>query len=169
MVSLGYVTGLLEPQQTNYMRCSRTCLCSSSEQEIGAGRVGANKGVELPANSRPKLFQFNILARRLGKSPCKRLKVDGREVDGLVASTSTGGFSSDEEAVSRNRTVELALISVMTGLMSAPGDVTLHTLRHTAISQMIASGFDDHTVKGISGHKPTRMLERYTHPTDEHN
>jgi integrase len=31
-------------------------------------------------------------------------------------------------------------------------DVTLHTLRHTAISRMIADGHDDHTVMAISGH-----------------
>lgn len=45
------------------------------------------------------------------------------------------------------------------------GDVTLHTLRHTALSRMIASGIDDHTVMAISGHQSVRMLERYTHPT----
>ena len=49
----------------------------------------------------------------------------------------------------------------------ASGDVSLHTLRHTALSRMIACGFDDHTVKAISGHSSTRMLERYTHPTDQ--
>ena len=47
------------------------------------------------------------------------------------------------------------------------GDVTLHTLRHTALSRMIASGYDDYTVMSISGHSSTRMLERYTHPTEE--
>ena len=46
------------------------------------------------------------------------------------------------------------------------GDVTLHTLRHTALSRMIADGFDDYTVMAISGHSSTRMLARYTHPTD---
>ena len=46
-------------------------------------------------------------------------------------------------------------------------DVTLHTLRHTALSRMIATGFDDYTVMAISGHSSTRMLERYTHPTEE--
>ena len=46
------------------------------------------------------------------------------------------------------------------------GDVTLHTLRHTALSRMIASGIDQFTVMAISGHSSTRMLERYTHPTD---
>jgi integrase len=47
------------------------------------------------------------------------------------------------------------------------GDFNLHTLRHTAISRMIAKGHNDHVVMAISGHSSTRMLERYTHPTDE--
>jgi len=46
--------------------------------------------------------------------------------------------------------------------------VTLHTLRHTAVSRMIAEGHNDHTVMAISGHSTTRMLERYTHPTPVH-
>jgi integrase len=46
-------------------------------------------------------------------------------------------------------------------------DVTLHTLRHTALSRMIASGYDDYTVMEISGHSSTRMLARYTHPTEQ--
>lgn len=33
------------------------------------------------------------------------------------------------------------------------GDVSLHTLRHTALSRMIASGIDDFTVMAISGHR----------------
>jgi len=47
------------------------------------------------------------------------------------------------------------------------GDVTVHTMRHTALSRMIAHGLDDFTVMSISGHSTTRMLERYTHPTLE--
>jgi integrase len=46
------------------------------------------------------------------------------------------------------------------------GDVSFHTLRHTALSRMIAAGHSDHTVMAISGHSTTRMLERYTHPTE---
>ncbi len=46
------------------------------------------------------------------------------------------------------------------------GDVTLHTLRHTALSRMVAAGIDDFTVMAVSGHSSTRMLERYTHPTE---
>jgi integrase len=47
------------------------------------------------------------------------------------------------------------------------GDVTLHSLRHTALSRMIADGYDEYTVMAISGHSSTRMLARYTHPTEE--
>ena len=43
--------------------------------------------------------------------------------------------------------------------------MSLHTLRHAALSRMIAAGIDDHTVMAISGYSSTRMLERYTHPT----
>jgi len=46
------------------------------------------------------------------------------------------------------------------------GDVSLHTLRHTALSRMIAMGIDDSTVMSLSGHQSVRMLERYTHPTN---
>ena len=42
------------------------------------------------------------------------------------------------------------------------GDVSLHTLRHTALSRIINAGIDDYTVMAISGHSSTRMLERYT-------
>ena len=31
---------------------------------------------------------------------------------------------------------------------------------------MIDQGFDDHTVMELSGHSSTRMLARYTHPTE---
>jgi hypothetical protein len=40
-------------------------------------------------------------------------------------------------------------------------------LQTTALSRLIAAGFDDYTVMQISGHSSTRMLARYTHPTEE--
>ena len=46
------------------------------------------------------------------------------------------------------------------------GDVSFHTLRHTALTRMIGAGHSDHTVMAISGHSSTRMLERYTHPSE---
>ena len=47
--------------------------------------------------------------------------------------------------------------------------MTLHTLRHTALSRMIDQGYDDYTVMELSGHSSTRMLARYTHPTEARN
>lgn len=44
------------------------------------------------------------------------------------------------------------------------GDVTIHTLRHTAITRMVSDGIDDFTVMELVGHLTRRMLERYTHP-----
>ena len=43
------------------------------------------------------------------------------------------------------------------------GDVTVHTLRHTALSRMVAAGSDVVTVMEIAGHSTIRMLERYAH------
>lgn len=67
------------------------------------------------------------------------------------------GYTVNGIAHTFRRAVERA------GILS--GDVSLHTLRHTALSRMIASGIDDHTVMALSGHQSVRMLERYTHPT----
>ena len=44
------------------------------------------------------------------------------------------------------------------------GDVTPHTLRHTAISRMVAAGIDDYTIMELVGHLTRAMLARYTHP-----
>jgi len=51
--------------------------------------------------------------------------------------------------------------------ISNSDEVSLHTLRHTALSRMIAAGWDDYTVMELAGHSSTRMLARYTHPTEE--
>jgi hypothetical protein len=47
------------------------------------------------------------------------------------------------------------------------GDVTIHTLRHTAITRMLAEGSDDYTVMDTVGHLTRAMLQRYMHPPSE--
>ena len=59
-----------------------------------------------------------------------------------------------------------ALATRSSQLFASTGDVSLHTLRHTALSRMIAMGIDDYTLMAISGHRSVRSLERHTHPTD---
>jgi len=45
--------------------------------------------------------------------------------------------------------------------------VTLHTLRHSALTIMGESGMPLRTLQEISGHKNLAMLQRYTHPSQE--
>jgi integrase len=52
--------------------------------------------------------------------------------------------------------------------LGLPGTVTPHTMRHTALSKMVAAGHDPFTVMELSGHRSTRMLQRYTHPQRAH-
>ena len=47
------------------------------------------------------------------------------------------------------------------------GDVTPHTLRHTAISRMVSAGIDDYTIMELVGHLTKAMLARYTHPVTQ--
>jgi integrase len=49
-----------------------------------------------------------------------------------------------------------------------PTEVVRHTLRHTAITHLVQSGVDLPTVKRISGHKTTAMVERYSHQNGDH-
>ena len=49
-----------------------------------------------------------------------------------------------------------------------PIKVVRHTLRHTAITHLVQAGIDLPTVKRISGHKTTAMVERYAHQNGEH-
>jgi integrase len=47
------------------------------------------------------------------------------------------------------------------------GDVSPHTLRHTAITRMRLAGIDDATIMELVGHLTKAMLDRYTHPPVE--
>ena len=44
-----------------------------------------------------------------------------------------------------------------------PKQCTPHVMRHTAITRLVKAGADLLTIKRISGHKTTAMVEHYTH------
>ena len=101
----------------------------------------------------------NGRARRLPLSPAiaALLKALPRQHAYVFTNAQTGeAYTSVRHAFDRAVT--------RAGIMT--GDVTLHTLRHTALSRMIADGQDDYTVMAVSGHSSTRMLARYTHPSE---
>ena len=49
-----------------------------------------------------------------------------------------------------------------------PKEVLRHTLRHTAITDLVQAGVDLPTVQRISGHKTLQMVVRYAHQNREH-
>jgi integrase len=49
-----------------------------------------------------------------------------------------------------------------------PAKVVRHTMRHTVISHLIEARVDVTTIKKISGHKTTAMVERYAHVSNRH-
>lgn len=44
-----------------------------------------------------------------------------------------------------------------------PKNVSAHTMRHTAITDMSGTGADFRTIQAFSGHKSTEMVMRYIH------
>jgi integrase len=46
-------------------------------------------------------------------------------------------------------------------------DVVFHLLRHTFASRLGEQGVPASTIMKLTGHSSLRMLERYTHPTDQ--
>jgi integrase len=64
--------------------------------------------------------------------------------------------------------VRKAFVRVVTAAGLNPREVVRHTLRHTAITQLVQAGVDLPTVKRISGHKTMAMVERYAHQSGAH-
>jgi integrase len=64
--------------------------------------------------------------------------------------------------------VRKAFVRVVTAAGLDPTQVVRHTLRHTAITHLVQARVDLPTVKRISGHKTTAMVERYAHQSGAH-
>ncbi len=47
-----------------------------------------------------------------------------------------------------------------------PSEVSPHTMRHTAITNLAETGADVKTIQKFSGHESLEMVFRYTHPRD---
>ena len=48
-----------------------------------------------------------------------------------------------------------------------PDEITPHTLRHTAITNLAETGADIRTIQEFSGHESLEMVMRYTHARDQ--
>ncbi len=52
--------------------------------------------------------------------------------------------------------------------LKLPETFVLHSLRHTALTRLGASGADVHTIKTFAGHSSILISQRYVHPSPEH-
>jgi len=127
-------------------------------------RVGELLGLTWPDVSETELTFLetkNGTARRLSVSPAVRAILDSL-TRGSHVYVFTNTRTGTRYTVNGARHIFRRAVT-RAGIEPA-GDVTLHTLRHTALTRMITSGSDTFTVMAISGHSSVRMLERYTHP-----
>jgi integrase len=67
----------------------------------------------------------------------------------------------------RYRNIDKVFARALERATITTGDVTPHTLRHTAISRMVSAGIDDYTIMELVGHLTKAMLARYTHPVTQ--
>jgi site-specific recombinase XerD len=51
--------------------------------------------------------------------------------------------------------------------LELPEDFVLHSLRHTFLTRLGASGADAFSIKPIAGHSSVTISEKYIHPTPE--
>lgn len=65
-------------------------------------------------------------------------------------------------------TIRKAHRRVVTAAGLNPDKVLRHTMRHTAITQLVQAGVDLPTVQKISGHKTLSMVARYAHANGSH-
>jgi integrase len=100
--------------------------------------------------------------RRIPISPSIRAVLDRLPKAGPYVFTNV----RTEERYTPNGVRHVFRRAVVRAKLANPAQITPHTLRHTALSRMIAERHSDHTVMAISGHRSTRMLQRYIHPTD---
>ena len=137
------------------------------DQQFGA--IAGEDGVDYVFHSRSLIdVRFDLLGDEERPGASDPYEPGDRGRAGQPAARSPLGVHEPEnqQAVhDQRRRACLRPAAERAGITS--GDVTLHTLRHTALSRMIAQGYDDYTVMAISGHSSTRMLARYTHPTEE--
>jgi integrase len=164
----------------------RTCILSDDEQRrlldaaprklraivllalITGARIGellALKWEDVDGEYLTFLETKNGRSRRITLSPSTRAVLDTLPRSAAWVFANTRGDKPKPYTVNGCRHVFDR--AVVRAKISPAEDVTLHTLRHTALSRMIEAGHDDYTVMEISGHSSTRMLARYTHPREE--
>lgn len=76
-------------------------------------------------------------------------------------------FPNSRSRSGHTESMKAAFRRVVIGAGLDPKQVTPHTMRHTAITEMAETGAEGRTIQAFSGHKSREMVWRYTHARDQ--
>jgi integrase len=178
------VRAILNPQRPNVQKCSHWSMQKRAElwrEAADAVRLLRNTGGRLNEVLRLKWSQINLPAKTItlyaSKTERKRTVpisapivdlLEGRRAQGLAseihvfARAATNEFDRQISRACR-KAADQAKISY--GRFDGDG-FTLHSLRHTYITHLLAHGVDAPTVMEYSGHKSYQSFSVYLHKTD---
>ena len=145
-----------------------------------AVRLLRNTGGRLNEVLRMRLSQINLEAKEITlyatKTECERTVPMSSSIKELILSRVREGLTSREFLFARATKPHFAqdigsAVRVASGVVGlnygrkAEGGFTLHGLRHSYITELLAVGVDIPTVMKYSGHKSLTTFSVYLHPT----
>ena len=178
------VTALLNPQRPDVQKCSHWSMRKRAElwrEAADTVRLLRNTGGRLNEVLRLKWSQINLISKTVtlyaSKTERERtLPISAAAVD-LLKARKADGLASDLHVFARavtnefDRQVSRACrqaakqAKISYGRFDGDG-FTLHSLRHTYITHLLANGVDAPTVMEYSGHKSFQSFSVYLHKTD---
>ena len=127
---------------------------------ITGARVGEFLGLTWEDDHGDELHFLNTKNGRV-----RRVQVTARMRQLLASLPRVGAYVfTNARTGKRYQNVRKVFERALTRARITTGDVTVHTLRHTAITRMRMAGVDDATIMELFGHLTKQMLDRYTHP-----
>ncbi len=178
------VTALLNPQRPDVQKCSFWAMRKRAalwREAADAVRLLRNTGGRLNEVLRLKWTQINLPSKTVTLYASKtererRVPISSSVVD-LLEARKADGVASDLHVFARAATNEFdrqvsracrqaaKQAQISYGRFNGDG-FTLHSLRHTYITHLLANGVDAPTVMEYSGHKSYQSFSVYLHKTD---
>ena len=178
------VTALLNPQRPDVQKCSFWAMRKRAalwREAADAVRLLRNTGGRLNEVLRLKWTQVNLINKTISLYASKTerertVPISAAMVD-LLRARKADGQASDLHVFARAATNEFdkqvsracrkAATQAKINYGRFDGDgFTLHSLRHTYITHLLANGVDAPTVMEYSGHKSFQSFSVYLHKTD---
>jgi integrase len=117
--------------------------------------------------------RFGFIHVRDGKSRNARRTIPLTERAGtMLAERSKGAkgqwvFDSEDHRGPLSRSTVSHQHTILRRLLKMPDGFVVHSLRHTMLTRLGASGADAFSIKRIAGHSSVTVSEKYIHPTPE--